>query len=65
MLFQIEYTTRNEKTHTSEFVDFVPDKTEAVKRFMGRFFEAHPGDAVRIDLIREVEVIGDGSLIGP
>ena len=63
MLFQIRYTKRSDHEQADELVDFVADQTEAVKKFMAWFFENWPGDAVRIDLVRQIEVIGDASIL--
>jgi hypothetical protein len=59
MLYKIDYTTRNERAVGSKWMNNVADKTEAVTRFMDNFFVTHPGDAVRIELITRVDLIGD------
>lgn len=59
MLYKIDYTTRNEHAVGSKWVNHAADKTEAVTRFMNNFFATHPGDAVRIELVTSVEMIGD------
>ena len=58
MLYKIDYETRSGNSG-SKWENFAADKTEAVKRFMDNFFRTNPGDAVRIDLVTEVEIIGD------
>ena len=35
---------------------------ERIGRFMNKFFEENPGDAVRIETVRQIEVIGDGAI---
>jgi hypothetical protein len=61
MLYKIDYTKRSDRERESQFVDFVVDSTEAVKKFMNNFFKDHPHDAVRIEGITQVEIIGDAS----
>lgn len=59
MLYKIDYTTRNESAVGTKWLNNVADKDEAVTRFMDNFFTAHPGDAVRIELVTLIEIIGD------
>jgi len=63
MLYKIDYTTRNERKSATRWVNHAADSTAAVKRFMNDFFVRSPDDAVRIDLITTVEIVGDMSSI--
>lgn len=61
MLFKIDYAEKSadETVLATKWVNFASDKTEAVKRFMNWFFAEHRSSKVRIDLITEVEFVGD------
>jgi len=59
MLYKIDYTRRSDLSTGSKWVNHAADKTEAIKRFLAAFFKATKFDGIRIDLITEVEIIGD------
>ena len=61
MLFKVDYTKRGDgrESTDSKWVNFVADKTEALKRFMDWFFSTAPAYRVRVDGITEVEFVGD------
>lgn len=61
MLFKIDYAEKyaDETVLATRWVNFASDRTEAVKRFMNWFFAEHRSSKVRIDLITEVEFVGD------
>jgi low affinity Fe/Cu permease len=63
MLYKIDYTTRNMRDTGSRFINLAINKTEAVKAFMDWFHDKYQADAVRIDLITEIEFVGDGSAL--
>ncbi len=59
MLYKIDYITRNKSRVGEKYVNFAADRTEGVSRFMEWFFANHPEDAVRIDHVMEIEIVGD------
>jgi len=63
MVYKFDFTKRNDKSCGSVLIDYVADEVEATKKFMRDFFVENPGDAVRIDSIRQVEFIGDASAL--
>jgi hypothetical protein len=64
MLYKINFRTRSntDETH-SRWVRFATDRTEAVTRFMDWFFKQAPDDAVRVEEVMEVSLVGDMSAI--
>jgi DNA-dependent RNA polymerase auxiliary subunit epsilon len=63
MLYKVDYVKRSDRQPRTEYVDFVANQVEATKKFMRKFFEDNPGDAVKITGMMLVEVIGDGSIL--
>ena len=59
MLYKLDYTTRNKKEQGTKWVNFAADRTEAVTQFMDWFFAKQPDDAVRVELVTEVQIVGD------